>query len=76
MIRIHIAQINPTIGDLEGNLARIQEEGALAHAHGAEAPQDVAAHRPLHGQSLTDGRALHWRSGACGRRSRRARRRP
>ncbi len=36
MIRIHIAQINPTIGDLEGNLARIQEEGALAHAHGAD----------------------------------------
>lgn len=36
MIRIHVAQINPTIGDLEGNLARILEEGAKAHAHGAD----------------------------------------
>ncbi|HNY32762.1 MAG TPA: hypothetical protein PKO15_17895 [Fibrobacteria bacterium] len=36
MIRIHIAQINPTIGDLEGNLARILDEGHRAHVHGVD----------------------------------------
>ncbi len=35
-LRIAVAQLNPTVGDVAGNLAKAREARADAHRHGAD----------------------------------------
>ena len=43
MLRIHAAQINPTVGDLQGNLRMMVEAARAVRAGGAPMSAGVAA---------------------------------